>query len=150
MLPWMQPAMLPAHAYSLHEPDLVAANLHNILDSHDVTRVPNHHPPGFHMGPLVVAVDIPPYNPPGAPMTLDGWEIFSCQCFGCLNDPDAQPLYIFVTSEPVSDLLSPDRAALRYQLQIFVNHRFQPAYLNASALVQDYCHTNHGRHMIFW
>ena len=46
--------MLPVHQYQQEAEELVNARLYGILENHNALRIPNHHPVGFILGPLIL------------------------------------------------------------------------------------------------
>ena len=80
--------MLPVHRYPQEAEELVNARLHGILENHNALRIPNHHPVGFILGPLILDEGPIPVYDPGTPDTADGWSSWVCSCHSCVHDPE--------------------------------------------------------------
>ena len=149
---WPPTNMLPVHRYPQEAEELVNARLHGILENHNALRIPNHHPVGFILGPLILDEGPIPVYDPGTPDTADGWSSWVCRCHSCVHDPETQPLLVFVTEDPVGNLTPRQIAQLRWDLRIFLWDQIQPVYPTATAILQDHCtiFRNMGPHLVCW
>ena len=144
--------MLPVHRYLQEAEELVSTRLHGILQNHNTLRVPNYHPVGFILGPLILDEGPIPVYDPGTSDTADSWSLWVCCCHSCVHNPEIQPLLVFVTEDPVGNLTPRQIAQLWWDLRIFLWDQIQPVYPTATAILQDHCtiFRHMGPHLVCW